>query len=114
MTQEVAADKAGVTLRAYQKWEAGGGIQYANLQKLAEVFRVPVERITGEEDTPDPFATASQLDRIERNQREILRLLHTLTGPPAGGRPLTDEDATLPDAHLEVPEPSRSRRRRAS
>jgi transcriptional regulator with XRE-family HTH domain len=66
LTQEAAADKAGVTLRAYQKWEAGGGIQYANLQKLADVFSVPVDRITGEEATPDPFQTASQLDRIEK------------------------------------------------
>jgi transcriptional regulator with XRE-family HTH domain len=72
LTQEAAADKAGVTLRAYQKWEAGGGIQYANLTRLAEVFRVPVERITGEESAPDPFATSTQLDRLEQRIGQLL------------------------------------------
>jgi transcriptional regulator with XRE-family HTH domain len=75
MTQEAAADKAGVTLRAYQKWEAGGGIQYANLIKLAEVLHVPVERLTGEESAPDPFQTASQLDRIEAQLADLHALL---------------------------------------
>jgi transcriptional regulator with XRE-family HTH domain len=78
LTQEAAADLAGVTLRAYQKWEAGGGIQYANLSRLAEVFHVPVDRITGEESAPDPFATASQLDRIEQQVTELRAERETL------------------------------------
>lgn len=43
LTQDAAADRVGVTLRAYQKWEAGGGIQYANLEKLAVLFGTSVE-----------------------------------------------------------------------
>lgn len=38
--QPVIADRVGVTLRAYQAWEAGGGIAWDNLVKLAEVFGV--------------------------------------------------------------------------
>ena len=90
MTQEIAADKAGVTLRAYQKWEAGGGIQYANLAKLAEVFRVPVERITGEDATPDPFSTAGQLDRIET----LLIRQHQLILALAGELGVTEDSPT--------------------
>ena len=81
LTQEAAADKAGVTLRAYQKWEAGGGIQYANLQKLAEVLQVPVDQITGEPSTPDlslPNGPVNEevrarLANIEATLAELLR-----------------------------------------
>jgi transcriptional regulator with XRE-family HTH domain len=64
LTQEAAADKAGVTLRAYQKWEAGGGIQFANLQRLAEALNTSVEQITGEVETPSPFRVSEQLDGV--------------------------------------------------
>lgn len=64
LTQEAAADKAGVTLRAYQKWEAGGGIQYANLQRLADALKTTVEQITGEVETPSPFRVSEQLDDV--------------------------------------------------
>jgi transcriptional regulator with XRE-family HTH domain len=64
LTQEAAADRAGVTLRAFQKWEAGGGIQYSNLQRLAEALRTTVEEITGEAETPSPFKVSDQLDDV--------------------------------------------------
>lgn len=75
-TQEVAADKAGVTLRAFQKWEAGGGIQYANLQKLAEALDVSVEQITGETETPNPFRISDQMDGGFDEFREHVGSLH--------------------------------------
>ncbi len=65
LTQEVAADRAGVTLRAYQKWEAGGGIQYANLEKLALALNVRVEQITGEAETPSPFRLSDQIADVD-------------------------------------------------
>lgn len=63
-TQEEAADLAGVTLRAYQKWEAGGGIQFANLRKLADIFGTTTEYIVGTADTPNPFRVGEQLTDI--------------------------------------------------
>jgi transcriptional regulator with XRE-family HTH domain len=65
LSQPAAADKVGVSLRAYQKWEAGGGIRYPNLERLADTFGARVEDITGQDSTPDPFRTSSQLDRLE-------------------------------------------------
>ena len=64
LTQEEAADLAGVTLRAYQKWEAGGGIQFANLRKLADIFGTTPEYIAGSADTPNPFQVGDQLAGI--------------------------------------------------
>ena len=100
LTQEAAADRAGVTLRAYQKWEAGGGIQYDNLTRLARALNTTIETLTGEAETraPDPFGSA-QLDRIERlliAQEELLRQIKAavavlegarLTGPAAESQP---------------------------
>ena len=130
LTQEAAADKAGVTLRAYQKWEAGGGIQYSNLQKLAEVFSVPVEQITGDVPTPNPFqigehfdgiadefharvdAVQQQLDditaRLDRNFAISMELLSYVTQSaeqPAAGVPLvpTELRQLLADASRERP-----------
>jgi transcriptional regulator with XRE-family HTH domain len=62
--QRVIADLVGVTLRAYQAWEAGGGINWDNVQQLAEALGVTEEYLLYGRDAqaePDP----SQLDRIE-------------------------------------------------
>ena len=61
--QPAVADAAGVTLRAYQRWEAGGGIAWENLQKLAKVFGVSENYLLyGLE---EPAGPQTQLDRIE-------------------------------------------------
>lgn len=77
LTQEAAADKAGVTLRAYQKWEAGGGIQYANLQKLADSLRATVEEITGSAETPSPFRIGEQLDEVRAHFQDEVDIVKT-------------------------------------
>lgn len=73
LTQEAAADRAGVTLRAYQKWEAGGGIQYANLQKLADALRTTVEEVTGDAETPSPFKVGDQMEDGFEEFRQYVR-----------------------------------------
>jgi transcriptional regulator with XRE-family HTH domain len=75
LTQEAAAERAGVTLRAYQKWEAGGGIQYANLQKLATALKASVEEITGEAETPSPFRVGEQIDDMAAEFRRYVKEL---------------------------------------
>lgn len=75
LTQEAAAERAGVTLRGYQKWEAGGGIQYANLQKLANALKATVEEITGEAETPNPFRVGEQLDDMAAEFRRYVKEL---------------------------------------
>lgn len=80
LTQEAAADKAGVTLRAYQKWEAGGGIQYANLQKLADALGTTVEQITGDAETPNPFQLSDQINGVnEEFRRDVDEIKQRLT-----------------------------------
>lgn len=61
-TQAALADKVGVTPRAYQRWEEGGGIEWEHLEKLAEIHDVDVmwiHKAAGRGPTPDPFATES-------------------------------------------------------
>lgn len=78
-TQPALADKVGVTLRAYQRWEEGGGIEWEHLEKLAEIHDVDVQWIhRGREQgpAPDPFATSrspsEQFGLVLQNQAEIL------------------------------------------
>lgn len=75
MTQPAVADAIGVTPRAYQAYEAGGGIKLDNARKLAIFFGVEVNDIlqagVAVETQLDRIesaraATETQLDRIER------------------------------------------------
>lgn len=59
MTQPAVADVIGVTTRAYQAYEAGGGIKLDNARKLAMFFGVEVIDVLG------AAATETQLDRLE-------------------------------------------------
>lgn len=61
--QPVIAEKVGVGLRGYQKWEATGGIGWDNLHKLAAVHGVTVDWILyGDQErgeTPDLMAAVN-------------------------------------------------------
>lgn len=79
-TQPALAEEVGVTLRAYQRWEEGGGIEWEHLERLAELHGVSVQWLhRGEEHTtPDVFSVLggssdlrAQLDRIEQRQVEL-------------------------------------------
>lgn len=60
-TQPEVADFVGVSLRAYQRWEAGGGIDRDNLEKLGEFYGVDWRLIDRGDDleTPDLMAAFS-------------------------------------------------------
>lgn len=78
-TQPALAEKVGVTLRAYQRWEEGGGIEWDHLEKLAEIHGVDVQWIhRGKEKgpTPDPFASDSPeiADALRALQSEVAQI----------------------------------------
>lgn len=67
-TQEALSDKLGITVRAYQAWEEGGGIKWENLENLAEIHSVDIQWIhRGQErgPTPDPFASADLYKAVD-------------------------------------------------
>ncbi len=72
--QPLVAAEVGVSLRAYQQWEAGGGIAWSNVQALAEFYGVsPQWLLNGEE----PAATdPGQSDRVRASLAEILGALN--------------------------------------
>ena len=86
--QPVVADAAGVSLRAYQDWEAGrvGELDNENLKRLAAYHSVTPDFIEYGEDrlrgaTPDlSHARPDQLDRIEDQLAVILGVLERQVG----------------------------------
>lgn len=76
--QPVIADRVGVTLRAYQEWEAGGGIKWENYGKLALALGSTVEYLMHGEDAARAASEAprpGQLDRIEAKLDDLLARL---------------------------------------
>jgi transcriptional regulator with XRE-family HTH domain len=72
LTQEAAAARAGVTLRAWQRWESGASEPYArNIARISEEFEIPLHELVGDGPSPEP----SQLDRIEQKLDLILNQL---------------------------------------
>jgi transcriptional regulator with XRE-family HTH domain len=85
LTQPALADRVGVTLRAYQEWEAGGGIQWDNAKRLAKALCVTPDFVMNGQkpDTPRVLnglnsETRETLERLEANQETILRELREL------------------------------------
>lgn len=79
LPQDQAAQRAGVTVRQWQRWESGVSVPYArNLSAVADAFGFEVAEFydgpAGQKpaDTPSPFANGddSQLDRIEQRLNE--------------------------------------------
>lgn len=99
LTQPVVADQAGVSLRAYQNWEAGDTrIAWPNLEKLADILHMPVDDIlygspeereattlpTNLQELMDAFET--RLTAIEDGQAQILEMLRMLSKSPEAAR----------------------------
>lgn len=93
LTQPTVADAVGVTLRAYQDWEASDednpkGISWENAKKLAKFFGVDAETLVRRPDEPEPGpwgeelkALRGQIDRLEttiaeRDEKLDLILAH--------------------------------------
>jgi transcriptional regulator with XRE-family HTH domain len=77
LTQEAAAARAGVTLRQWQRWEAGAGEPRAgSMQKLVDAFSIDPS------DFYEPSAqeeAATQLDRVERKLEALLSHFDVVT-----------------------------------
>lgn len=79
LRQPRVAERVGVTLRAYQAWEAGdSGVSYENLEKLAEALEADPDWILRgpREPAPDPFQpsfTTKQLVLLEAKLDLLLR-----------------------------------------
>jgi transcriptional regulator with XRE-family HTH domain len=87
MTQPAVADAVGVTLRAYQAWEAGGGINWENVKLLAKTLGTSPDFILSGVDkrrTPEPFSnqegSVDKLGQIERDIADIKTTLGALQG----------------------------------
>jgi transcriptional regulator with XRE-family HTH domain len=79
--QPLLADAIGVTLRAYQAWEAGeSGIAWRNLHALAEYHDVSENFLLYGDEKPE--GAGSQLDRIEAKLDKILGRLGPTDAPP--------------------------------
>ena len=81
LSQEKAAALVGVTMRQWQRWEAGESVPYPrNLDAIAEHFGINVASFF-EDDRPrvtDTNPQPSQLDRLEQKldaQAELLRTM---------------------------------------
>lgn len=107
--QHVIASEVGVTLRAYQAWEAGGGISWQHYTALARVYGVTEEFILH---GPEPEAPAmSQMDRIERKLDEIRERLDQIE---ADAMEQHEETAALRDALRGAANGGTGRSRRSS
>ena len=88
-TQEDMARKLGITLSGYQRIEYKGTTTQANLEKLAEIFGVPVTRLL----TGEPTQTAPTLSRRRRDVFQI----PVVNDIPAGGFTRSFEDMIAED-----------------
>ena len=75
MTQPAVADAIGITLRAYQAYEAGGGLRLDNAEKLAVFFDVTMGELLGNAVLPSPMPLESNQDRLERIEGKLDELL---------------------------------------
>lgn len=96
-TQEDAAQRVGVTYRAYQRWENGDSMPYArNLHRLADAFGVSPDTflaITTEQPRngargDEVVSQGELLDRLDQIERKLNLVLLTL-----GVAPLSVEEA---------------------
>lgn len=92
LTQPVVAERVGVSLRAYQNWEAGHTrIAWPNLERLSGILHVPADQILNGTPDAEPELTIlpthlneimdafeDRLASLEDGQAEILGLLRQL------------------------------------
>ncbi len=71
ITQPVIADRVGVTLRAYQEWEAGGGIQWENAKRLGKVLGATPDYLMSGDPLPTPDLTATLSGDVGRKLSDL-------------------------------------------
>lgn len=106
------AEQVDVTLRAYQEWEAGGGIAWDNLERLAEVHSVSPEYIEyGVAGRPRP---GTDIERLEGKLDHALALLDSLLRRlDSAGITLADEPRSPEEIAQEAGEERATQRREA-
>jgi transcriptional regulator with XRE-family HTH domain len=107
-TQSVVAERVGVTLRGYQEWEAGGGIQWENAKKLAKVLgTTPDILMSGPPPAmPDIAPDREQLNRIEAALADVNEQVRLLRAETA----VRDAEVLKQIAELQRPTPGSQRR----
>lgn len=100
LSQERAAGKVGVTLRQWQRWEAGESVPYPrNLDAVASKFGLSIEEFFDEH----PSGPTARVTLLEARVIDLERLMSTLLKR----EPLTPEDTQLiQDLEEIVDEPS--------
>jgi transcriptional regulator with XRE-family HTH domain len=89
-TQEAIADRLGITVRAYQKQEATGGVSYDNIEKLAELHGVEADWILkGDTETPDLLGGSDEaiIQRIDDLAATVERLARSMAEFVAASAP---------------------------
>ena len=76
LTQPAVAEMIPVSLRAYQAWEAGGGIAWENVKLLAKKLDADPDYILNgpKPETPDLLGVA-QMDRLEDKLDAVIDML---------------------------------------
>lgn len=83
LTQEEAAERARVTLRAFQRWEAGESRPYArNLKELAQAFELDTATLLGEQPREEPMEAEALalLQELADGQAALTARLDALLG----------------------------------
>lgn len=75
LTQAEAARLADVSEKTWRSWEAGGGMQAANIDKAAKALNVSPEQIVGEAEITNPFSLAAHLDARTEEFRAFCYLM---------------------------------------
>src|SRR5947209_1554648 len=98
LTQPAVAEAVGVTLRAYQAWEATGALRWENAKRLAAFYKIDVHELWSAQvkdaAPPDPFTSANGddpyaaalaeiLDNQKRTQQKLEDIVALLTAPDA-------------------------------
>lgn len=91
LTQPVVADRVGVSLRAYQNWEAGATrVAWTNLPKLAQILGITEDYLlSGDGDAPGlavPTDLNQQFAEIDARLANIEEMLTQLLGRQPGAQ----------------------------
>jgi transcriptional regulator with XRE-family HTH domain len=79
LSQEQAAQRAGVTGRQWQRWESGESMPYPrNLSAVADSFGISMTAFFDEEETEEP--TGAYRDQLNRIEAKLDALLVALAG----------------------------------
>jgi transcriptional regulator with XRE-family HTH domain len=114
LTQEQAAARAGVTIRTWQRWEAGEGEPYANnLEALAREFDFAPAEFYGEVAN----GLEARLAAMEAQLAELLAMIRPTASDDFPGDPFgddQDDEATVQDEPDTLTQKAAGRRRKSA